>query len=109
METYAEEFMQAVTRADRLGLGSTGPRIIIRKSCVELERLTPALQEFMQDYTSDDLTNRSLDITMNLIPFLAERLGIPFTLTIGWFDDNGKQVYHHDEALLRVDGWNEGQ
>ncbi len=100
MEIYAAEFMQAAMRADRFGLESSQARIIIRKNCVEMERLTPVLQEFMADRTMEDVADRSLEINLKLIPFLAEKLGIPFTLTIGWFDDHGRQVYRHDEKLL---------
>jgi len=101
MQTYAEEYMQAVLLAERYGLASPLMNVMVRKNCTDLDRLTPVLQEFMADYTMEDVANRSIEVNLKLIPFLAEKLGIPFTFTVGWFDDRGKQVYRHDETLLQ--------
>jgi RHS repeat-associated protein len=46
-----------------------------------------------------------------LVPFLADKTGIPFQLTIGWIERRGKPIYQHAESLFqrfvegKTDAW----
>lgn len=100
MESYAAEYMEAILRSEHYGISSPLSRIIVRKDCVDLARLTPVLQGFLGDYTLEDIATRPIELHYRLIPLLHEKLGIPFNFTVGWFDDNGKHVYRHDEKLI---------
>jgi hypothetical protein len=98
---YAQEFFEAVDRTQALGVPVPPIRLLVRKNCVEQRALVPALQEFLGPYREEEALGQGFGINVNLIPYLYEKTGIPFTLTIGWFEYLGKQNFQHSEDFLR--------
>jgi hypothetical protein len=101
MEQYATEYMEAVRHTEELGVELSTIKIMVRKNCVDLAMLGPALNEFTEKCTLQEMVLGSLEFTVKLGRHLTEKLGIPFTLTAGWFEDGPRKVYQHDDEYLK--------
>lgn len=100
METYAQEFMAAAERSKGLGMRLPAVQLLVRKDCVQMERVQPVLQQYLGRYTQEDVVGQAFAINVQLVPLLAAKLGLPFTLTMGWFEHDGKRPYEHGEELI---------
>ena len=100
--TYAREFMEAFARTDSFGLSLPPVRLLVEKDCVNLEVVTPLVQRYLGEFRDDEAVGQGLAINVNIIPYLYAETGIPFTLTLGWFEHMGKELYRHDEQLLKT-------
>ena len=100
--TYAREFIEAFARTDALGLSSTPVRLLVEKDCVDLEAVTPLVHRYLDEFGGDEAVGQAFAICVNIIPYLYAETGIPFTLTLGWFEQMGRELYRHDEQLLKT-------
>ena len=100
MQRYAQEFMAACDRTERLGMALSPLRLVVNKDCVDLSTLAPVLQFYFGRYRQEEMVGQAFAINTSLIPLLLDKVGIPFTLTMGWFDDHGKRPYEHGEELI---------
>ena len=98
---YAQEYMEAFERTETPGLPVPAVRVLVKKDCVNLETVTPHIHRYLGECGSDAVVGQAFAINVNIIPYLHHHTGIPFTLTMGWFEDQGRELYRHDEALLR--------
>jgi hypothetical protein len=78
---------------------------MVRQDCVDWARAEPALQRFMGPYRDEDIATQALAINDALLPILSAACGIPFQLTLGWYEYAGQASYKHGtelpEGLLR--------
>ena len=100
--TYAREFMKAFPRTQSLGLSLPPVSLLVEKDCVELEVLTRAVYKYLDEYSDGEALGQAFAINVNIIPYLYAETGIPFTLTLGWFEHMGKEVFRHGERDLRA-------
>lgn len=97
---YVAEYMTAFDRTEALGLKAP-PRLIVRKDCVNPDRVLSVLLDFFDRHKPDELVGQTAAINIALIPLLFDASGIPFELTIGWIEKDGKPIFRHDESTLR--------
>jgi hypothetical protein len=100
--TYAREFMKAFHRTQALGLSLPPVSLLVEKDCVDTEVITRAVHKYLDEYSDAEALGQAFAINVNIIPYLYAETGIPFTLTMGWFEHLGKELYRHDEQLLRT-------
>ena len=99
---YVLEYVEAVERTQSLGFTSY-PRVIVAKDCLTPERYGRMMSELLRyfdQHTPQELIGQTLSIHMALIPRLFDATGIPFQLTIGWVEFNGKAIFQHDEDTI---------
>jgi hypothetical protein len=100
MEAYAQEFVRAYNRSRRLGLRLPRVQLLARKDCLDMDRIQPVLQDYVGRYSQAEIIGQAFAINVQLVSLLADKIGLPLTLTMGWFDHAGKQPYQHDEAFI---------
>lgn len=100
MEAYAQEFIRASNRSRQLGITLPPVQFLVRKDCLDMQRLGPMLQEYVGRFSQDEIVGQAFVINAQLMALLADKLGLPLTLTMGWFDHAGRQPYRHDDAFI---------
>jgi len=100
MQQYAQEFMAASQWTADQGLFVPPVQILVNKDCVDWAVMTPVLQRLIGPYENQEIARELFAMNTRLVPQLYEATGIPFRLTIGWFDISGEIHYQHDQALL---------
>jgi hypothetical protein len=101
MEQYAREFYEAWEFTERLGLEVPNIRLAIRKDCLKLECARGPLQRLFDRYSVEEIAEQALAINIQLLPDLSAALGVPLTLTGGWFETARKPCYQHGRELIR--------
>lgn len=97
---YAREFLDAWDTTERLGLRTPAIQLAGRKASVDIERAEPVLRQYFGRYPQDEVVGQAFAINTELMPKLRGVLGVPLTLTMGWFDYQGTTAFEHDEAFL---------
>jgi hypothetical protein len=100
LSPYVGEYLAAIDRTETFGF-ETPRRILLKKDCVDMQSLRPALLDFFERSPPDSMISQTAAIHFALVPLLYERTRIPFNLTIGWIVRNGKAIYQHDERLIQ--------
>jgi hypothetical protein len=97
---YTAEYLAAFDRTESLGL-KVPPRVLVRKDCVDISRAMPVVLKYFTLYQRH-LKGRTLTIHTDLQRALLDALGIPFNLTTGWMELDGRPIYKHgDEQIVR--------
>jgi hypothetical protein len=96
---YAAEFLAAFDRTEKFGFEAP-PRLLVRKNCVDMAATVPVLLDYYERNGWEALIGQTAAIHFALVPLLADKTGIPFQLTIGWIERDGKPIYQHDESLI---------
>ena len=78
---YVAEYMAACARTESLGLKAP-LRLLVRKSCANVDKTLPVLLDYFNAHTPDELVGQTLSINIALIPLLYEATGVPFEITI---------------------------
>ena len=97
--TYTQEYLSAFDRTESLGLKAP-PRILVQKDCVDMSRALPVLLRYFSEY-KQHLMGRTLTIHTDLQQALLDTIGIPFNLTIGWMELDGKPIFQLGDDLIR--------
>jgi hypothetical protein len=97
---YIGEYMAAFERAKSFGL-KTPPRVLLAKDCVDPDRTLAVLLEYFERHVPHELVGQTAAINMALIALLIEATGVPFQLTIGWIELDGKPKFQHGEDTIR--------
>ncbi len=97
---YIGEYMAAFERAESFGLKAP-PRILVAKDCVDPDRTLAVLLEYFDRHSPEELVGQTAAINIALIPLLLEATGVPFQLTIGWIELDGKPKFRHGDDLIR--------
>lgn len=92
--SYAREYVAAFHRAHSLGL-RTPIRLVMEHNCVDMSRTMPVLLDYFTKYRAM-LFGRTATIHTDLQQALLEATGVPFNLTIGWMELEGKPIFRHD-------------
>ena len=100
--SYAREFLGAFERTQSLGLPVPPVRLLVEKDCVNVEIITPVVHKYLDEFSDDDALGQAYAVNVNIIPYLYDETGIPFTLTMGWFEHMGKDLYRHNDRMLRT-------
>ena len=101
LQQYAQEFMAASEWTAQQGLFVPPVQFIVHKDCVDWAVAEPALQRLIGPYRDEEIERELFAMNVRLVPQLLEALGIPFRLTIGWFDISGEIHHRHEQALLK--------
>jgi hypothetical protein len=101
MPAYVQEFEAAVERTERLGLGASPVRLVVRKDCVDMAKTMPVLLDYFGRHDPPELVGQTAAIHFALVPLLVRETGIPFQLTIGWMVHDGRTIFQHDEETYR--------
>jgi hypothetical protein len=98
---YTQEFIGAFERTESFGFKVPG-RILVRKDCVDMTKAMPVLLRYFSEYKTH-LSGRTLTILhTDARQALLDVLGIPFYLTTGWLERDGKPILQHgDEQIAR--------
>ena len=99
---YAQEFLEAFERTRSLGLPVSPDQLLVQNDCVNRDVVMPLLQNYLGQLRAEEAVGQAFAINVNLIPCLYEQTGIPFTLTLGWFEHMGRDLYRHSEQLLKL-------
>jgi hypothetical protein len=99
---YPREFLEAFERTRALGLPTPPVGLLVEKDCVNVEAVTRAVYGYLDEFSDGEAIGQAFAINVNIIPYLYAETGIPFTLTMGWFEHCGKELFRHDECLLRT-------
>jgi hypothetical protein len=94
------EYLAAFDRTERFGFEAP-PRVLVQKDCVDMTTVTPVLLDYYDRNGWQALIGQTAAIHFALVRLLADKTGIPFQLTIGWIEYQGKPIYQHDETLLQ--------
>ena len=100
LSPYVGEYLAAIDRTEEFGFDAP-PRLLLRKDCVDMQRLRPLLLDYFDRNPPDSMIGQTAAIHFALVPLLYEKTRIPFNLTIGWLFRNGKAIYQHDERLIQ--------
>jgi hypothetical protein len=109
-QPYLREYMAALERTAYFGL-PTPPRILVARDCVDPHRTLTVLLDYFDSHRSVELVGQTVAINLALIPRLMAATGVPFQLTIGWIEQQGRVRFKHDEDLvarflaLKEDAW----
>ena len=95
---YTQEYLGAFDRAESLGL-KTPPRLLVRKDCVDMGRALPVLLRYFSEY-QQHLMGRTLTIHTDIRQALLDTIGIPFNLTTGWMELDGKPIFQLGDDLI---------
>jgi hypothetical protein len=101
MQQYAQEFMAASEWTAQQGLFVPPVQLVVNKDCVDWTEMAPVMQRLIGPYRDEEIAKELFAMNTRLVPQLYEAVGIPFRLTIGWFDISGAIHYQHDQALLK--------
>ena len=101
MPAYVQEFEAALDRTERLGLGASPVRLVVRKDCVDMAKIMPVLLDYFGRHDPAELIGQTAAIHFALVPLLVRETGIPFQLTIGWMVHDGRTIFQHDEETHR--------
>jgi hypothetical protein len=97
---YAGEYLAALNRTAALGL-ETPPRLLVEKDCVDPDKTMPVLLDYFDEHEPGELVGQTLAINVALIPRLLDQTGVPFNLTLGWIELDGKPRFQHGEERIR--------
>jgi hypothetical protein len=100
LSPYVGEYLAAIDRTEEFGFDAP-PRLLLRKDCVDMQRLRPLLLDYFDRNPPDSMIGQTAAIHFALVPLLYEKTRISFNLTIGWLFRNGKAIYQHDERLIQ--------
>jgi len=99
---YGQEFMDAWDRTVRFGLALPPIRALVRKNCIDLAKALPAIVDYFNRHSGEELVGQTMAIHNMLLPPLCDALGgVPLQLTIGWIEFNGTPRMQHGEALIQ--------
>jgi len=101
MPAYVQEFEAALERTERLGLGASPVRLVVRKDCVDMAQTMPVLLDYFGRHDPAELVGQTVAIHFALVPLLVRETGIPFQLTIGWMVHDGRTIFQNDEETYR--------
>jgi len=99
MQEYAKEFAAAWEWSVQQGLRAPPVQLMVRQDCVDWTRAEQALQRFIGPYRDEEIATQALAINDALLPVLSAACGIPFQLTLGWYELSGKSSYKHGPEL----------
>ncbi len=103
MQQYSADYMAAVCHTGELGVQLPPLQLVVRKNCVEIGKIAEVLNQVTEGHEVDELHARSIEFIIKAKVAILANLGIPFTLTGGWFEDGPRKVYQHtDEYLKRL-------
>jgi hypothetical protein len=94
------EYLTAIDRTEEFGFESP-PRLLVRNDCIDIQSLQPVLLDYFEHSPPDSMIGQTAAIQFGLVPFLYDKTGIPYNLTIGWLVHRGKAIYQHDERLIQ--------
>jgi hypothetical protein len=97
---YLTEFGAALDRTEALGLRPAATRILVKKDCVAPDRTMSLLLDYFDRHTPAELVGQTVAINTALIPLLFASTQVPFDLTIGWVERQGRACFWHDEELI---------
>jgi hypothetical protein len=97
---YVEEYVAAFDRTESFGLKAP-PRLLVEKNCVDVDKTLAVLLDYFDAHEPDALIGQTLVIHVALIPLLMEATGVPFELTIGWIELDGKPKWQHGDETIR--------
>ena len=100
MQQYAQEFMAASAWTAQQGLFVPPVQLIVNKDCVDWALAEPALLSFLGAYRENELASEVFALNCRLLPHLCAAIGVPLTITVGWFEHDGKSRFAHDHELL---------
>src|SRR6185312_8659499 len=89
-QTYFDEYIAAVERSASLGLEAP-PRILVKKNCVDPDRLLAALLDYFDRHTPEELLGQTLAINMDLVELLGRKIQVPFEVTFGYAEMYGQR------------------
>ena len=69
---------------------------------MDLRTVARLVYKYLDEFQGEEAVGRAFAINVNLIPYLYQVTGIPFTLTLGWFAQIGQELYWHSAQLLRT-------
>jgi len=98
-EPYLREYDAALERTAYFGL-PTPPRILVAKDCVHPDRTLSVLLDYFDTHRRVELVGQTVAINLALIPLLLAATSVPFQLTIGWIEQQGRARFKHDEDLI---------
>jgi hypothetical protein len=97
---YLVEYMAAIGRTADFGL-LTPPRVLVAKDCVNPDRTMKVLLDYFDRHTPAALIGQTAAINLALIPILWNVTRVPFQLTIGWIEQQGRARFQHDDEFIR--------
>jgi len=97
---YIAEYVAAIDRTQDFGF-EVPPRIIVHKDRVDMGAVRPVLLDYFERHEPEAMIGQTTAINFALLPWLYDKTGIPFNLTIGWMVRDGKPIFQHDDALIR--------
>jgi hypothetical protein len=92
--------MAAFDRTESFGL-KPPLRLLVEKDCVDADKTLPVLLDYFDAHEPDELIGQTLAINGALILLLMEATGVPFELTIGWIELDGKPKWKHGYEAIR--------
>lgn len=96
---YMMEYMAAMDRTANFGL-ETPPRVLVSKDCVDPDRTLKVLLDYFGRHRPADLVGQTVAINLALVPILLRATGVPFQLTIGWIEQQGRACFKRDDDLI---------
>ena len=97
---YVAEYSAALDRTEALRLRPRAMRILVAKDCVNPDRTLSVLLDYFDCVTPAELVGQTAAINLALISILFDATGVPFELTIGWVERQGRACFRHDEELI---------
>jgi hypothetical protein len=91
--------MAAMDRTANLRL-QTPPRVLVAKDCTDFSRTMQALLDYFDRHTLEELIGQTVAINLGLMPILLQATGVPFQLTLGWIEQQGRARFKHDDDLI---------
>lgn len=101
MQSYAEEYDQAIRHTFDLGINLPSIQLVVRKNCVDLTKVASVLDDLTRNHSVDELHSRSVEFVVRFHQLLLDRLNIPFELTGGWVEHGHRKLFQHGDEYLR--------
>jgi hypothetical protein len=99
-QTYLAEYCEAVERTESLGLQAP-PRVIVRKNCVDPDRLLAVLLDYFDRHTPEEMLGQTLNINLQLVELLDRKMGVPFLMTFGYVEMYGQRYGECSEYTVQ--------
>ena len=96
---YLVEYLAVMDRTADFGL-QTPPRVLVYNDCVDPDRTLQVLLNYFDRHRPVELVGQPVAINLALMPLLLEATGVPFQLTIGWIEQQGRAHFKHNEDLI---------
>lgn len=97
---YIGEYMAAFERTESFGLKAP-PRVLVAKDCVDPDSTLAVLLDYFDRHSPEELVGQTAAMNIALIPLLLEATGVPFQLTLGWIELDGKSKWQHGDDAIR--------